>query len=65
MAFPWELQTEPMDTFVEHIPFRETRNYVKRVTGAYDTYISLYAPPESSLIIPSHPLGNHPEIVDF
>lgn len=55
----------PMDEFAEHIPFQETRNYVKRVSGAYDTYISLYAPVGSSLEIPPHPLGNHPDIVDF
>ena len=55
----------PMDEFVEHIPFRETRNYVKRVSGAYETYISLYAASGSKLRVPTHPLGNHAEIVDF
>ncbi len=36
----------PTDEFVESIPFRETRNYVKRVTGSYLTYRLLYAPEE-------------------
>ncbi len=28
----------PTDEYVEHIPFRETRHYVKRVLGTYQTY---------------------------
>lgn len=31
-----------MDEWVEHIPFLETRNYVKRVTVNYSVYSSLY-----------------------
>ena len=27
----------PTDEFVERIPFRETRDYVKRVTGTWQT----------------------------
>ncbi|MDP6934014.1 MAG: transglycosylase SLT domain-containing protein, partial [Myxococcota bacterium] len=34
----------PTDEFVEDIPFRETRNYVKRVLGTYQTYHILYDP---------------------
>ena len=32
----------PMDLFVETIPFRETRDYTKRVLGAYMAYRVLY-----------------------
>ncbi len=32
----------PTDMFVESIPFRETRHYVKRVLGTYQTYHLLY-----------------------
>lgn len=32
----------PMDLFVETIPFRETRDYAKRVSGAIATYRALY-----------------------
>lgn len=55
----------PMDAFVEHIPFRETRNYVKQVSGNYATYLDLYAPEGTAVRLPEHPRGNHPEIVDF
>lgn len=33
-----------MDEFVEHIPFIETRNYVKRVMRNYQIYENLYSP---------------------
>ena len=35
-----------LETFVENIPFGETRNYVKTVLGAYAAYHSLYPPVE-------------------
>ena len=31
-----------MDEFIEHIPFKETRNYVKRVSRNYGMYKILY-----------------------
>jgi soluble lytic murein transglycosylase len=34
----------PTDEFVESIPFRETRHYVKRVSDSFLTYRLLYAP---------------------
>ena len=34
-----------LETFVEEIPYRETRKYVKRVLGSYDRYRTLYAWP--------------------
>lgn len=33
------------ETFVEEIPYRETREYVKRVLGSYDRYRTLYNQP--------------------
>jgi hypothetical protein len=32
-----------MDEFIEHIPFKETRKYVKKVTRNYAIYKQLYA----------------------
>jgi len=55
----------PMDAFVEHIPFRETRDYVKKVSAGYSAYLTLYAPENAILAPPATPRGNHPEIVDF
>ena len=55
----------PMDAFVEHIPFRETRDYVKRVTAGYARYVSLYGPSDARVVVPAHPRGDHPEVVDF
>jgi soluble lytic murein transglycosylase len=34
----------PTDEFVENIPFRETRHYVKRVLGTYQAYRSVRGP---------------------
>jgi soluble lytic murein transglycosylase len=34
--------SEDVDVFIETIPFDETRNYVKKVLGAYGNYIQLY-----------------------
>ncbi len=36
----------PMDEFVEHIPFNETQNYVKRVFLSYRVYTQLYRQPQ-------------------
>ncbi|NCG19083.1 MAG: transglycosylase SLT domain-containing protein [Rhodobacterales bacterium] len=55
----------PMDVWVEHIPFRETGDYVKKVSGGYATYLSLYAPDGTEIVLPESPRGDHPEVVDF
>lgn len=55
----------PMDAWVEHIPYQETRRYVKRVSGYYGEYVDLYAHGGTHVVMPAHPLGDHPEIVDF
>ncbi len=55
----------PMDQWVEHIPFRETRGYVKTVSANYRTYLALYAPDGTLVDLPPHPTGNHETVVDF
>jgi tetratricopeptide (TPR) repeat protein len=55
----------PMDAFVEHIPFRETRGYVMKVSENYATYLALYAPEGTQVVLPAHPRGNDPTVVDF
>ena len=37
----------PSDEFIEHIPFRETRHYVKRVLGTYQAYRVIRGPDPS------------------
>ena len=46
----------PSDEFVEHIPFRETRHYVKRVLGTYQAYRVIRGPAEAP---PDWTHGNH------
>lgn len=55
----------PIDAFVEHIPFQETRDYVKKVTAGYARYLELYAPEPTQVVLPPTPRGDHREIVDF
>lgn len=55
----------PTEVWVEHIPFRETREYVQKVTAYYETYLALYAPDHHGVVLPATPTGDHPEIVDF
>ena len=55
----------PMDAFVEHIPFRETRDYVKKVSQGYRSYVTLYGPDGAAVVLPTTPRGDHSEVVDF
>ena len=41
---PWGANIR-VDDYVEQIPYPETRDYVKKVTGYYVTYLALYGPP--------------------
>ncbi len=43
-ALARKLGAIPIDTFVERIPARETREYVKRVVGSWDAYLMLDPP---------------------
>lgn len=54
-----------MDDFVEQIPYPETRDYVKKVTGYYETYVELYGPEGARVLVPATPRGDHPDIVNF
>ena len=56
-----------IDLFVEHIPMKETRDYVKKVSGHYEKYASIYGPggQAAEVVVPKRTLGDHPEIVDF
>ena len=49
----------PTDMFVESIPFRETRHYVKRVLGTYQTYHMLYDQKEGTPVYPDFSAFNH------
>ncbi len=64
---PWLEKGEPieMDAFVEQIEYDESRDYVKKVTAYYATYAALYGPEGARVAIPTHPVGDHPEVVDF
>jgi soluble lytic murein transglycosylase-like protein len=55
----------PVDEFVEHIPYRETRDYVKKVTDGYAAYVDLYGPPGAQLAVPLTIGVDRPEVVDF
>jgi soluble lytic murein transglycosylase len=46
-----------VDEFVEHIPFLETRNYVKKVVSNYQIYARLYANKKDSLNYLAEPLN--------
>ncbi len=54
-----------IDTWVEQIPLRETRNYTKRVGGNYARYAELYAPADTVIEMPLQPRGDDPAIIDY
>jgi soluble lytic murein transglycosylase len=49
--------TLDVDEFVEHIPFLETRNYVKKVVSNYQIYAQLYENKKDSFNYLSEPLN--------
>ncbi len=49
----------PTDMFVESIPFRETRHYVKRVLGTYQTYHLLYDQSNQNMLFTDLHTFNH------
>ena len=55
----------PVDVFVETLPYRETRNYVKQVSSNYATYVALYAPAGTSVRVPERVSGDDKSVVDF
>ncbi len=54
-----------MDDFVEQIPLAETRDYVKKVSGWYATYVALYGPDGAVVDVPRRPGEDDPTIVDY
>jgi soluble lytic murein transglycosylase len=56
--------TIELDDWVEQIPYRETRRYVKSVLGAYGAYVAAYHPNES-VDIDLTPKGDDASAVDF
>ena len=61
---PWG-ENIHMDDFVEQIPYPESRDYVKKVTGYYATYVSLYGPEGAAVDVPWHPRGDDADVIDF
>ena len=57
--------TWEMDEFVEHIPYDETRRYIKKVTGHYNQYVHHYFGDEHLVVIPQAPLKDDPSVIDF
>jgi soluble lytic murein transglycosylase-like protein len=53
------------DDFVEQIPYPESRDYVKKVTGYYATYVELYGPKGSAVDVPYHPRGDDSSVINF
>ena len=64
---PWLAKGEPieMDAFVEQIEYDESRDYVKKVSAYYATYVRLYGPPGARVVIPTHPAQDDASVVDF
>ena len=53
-----------MAEFVEHIPYDETRRYIKKVTGYYKAYVEVYHPDEE-ILIPNLPADDDRSVIDF
>ncbi len=61
---PWG-DSIPLEDFVEHIPYPETRDYVKKVGGYYATYVALYGEPGDVVVVPTRVTKDDPSTVDF
>jgi soluble lytic murein transglycosylase len=55
----------PIDEWVEHVLYPETRRYVKRVSLYYAQYLDIYESDAHGLHYPSGPYKDDPTIVDF
>ncbi len=59
-----KMGTVDMAEFVEHIPYDETRRYIKKVTGHYNRYVQLYT--DNNVVeIPLTPSFDDPKVIDF
>jgi soluble lytic murein transglycosylase len=54
-----------MDAFIEHIPYKETRRYVKGVTSSYATIAAIYGDNRQLINIPHTLPTDHPDVVTF
>ena len=54
-----------MDDYVEQIPYTETRDYVKKVTGYYVTYVGLYGPSGGRVVIPPNVPKDDASVINF
>ena len=54
-----------LDAFVEMIPRREPRDYVKKVVSYYKSYVSLYGPEGASVVLPGRLRTDDTEVVNF
>lgn len=61
---PWG-NTIRIDDFVEQIPYTESRDYVKKVTGYYVAYTALYGEPGDTVRIPLNVHKDDPSTVNF
>ncbi len=59
------LGTLELDAFVEMIPRREPRDYVKKVIRYYSDYVSLYGPEGAAVVLPGRLKSDDAEIVNF
>jgi soluble lytic murein transglycosylase len=51
--------------YAESIPFNETRDYVKKVTGYYITYVGLYGPSGGRVVIPPNVPKDDASVINF
>lgn len=61
---PWGKDIR-MDDYVEQIPYPETRDYVKKVSGYYATYVHLYGPPGARVAVPLRVTVDDASVIDF
>jgi soluble lytic murein transglycosylase-like protein len=61
---PWGSEIR-MDDYVEQIPYPETRDYIKKVSGYYATYTALYAPAGARVVVPMKVEKDDASIVNF
>jgi soluble lytic murein transglycosylase-like protein len=54
-----------IDEWAEQIPWRETRDYVKKVMGHYAQYTTLYGPDGARVRLPRKPVGDDAGVVNF
>jgi soluble lytic murein transglycosylase-like protein len=61
---PWGADIR-IDDYVEQIPYTESRDYVKKVTGYYATYVALYGPPGARVVVPERVTKDDSSVINF